>query len=433
MELKYMNEAISYFRRYPVYDRLFVAMREKYASLGHLGGSFVLSDLTAEDREVLSGFTGMDLGRDPTAKISFSVLNKALVKSRFGMLAWEEILVQYFGQPLSVKRVEKRQRQEERNVFWESYLSQCKNKEVKAWLSGILLEHRQGYRIMERQYNTDKEETGHLLRNIIDALEHLPAIENRTQLLPVFAAEVTGNPHYFDDGTTACNLLLNYGVYRFGQTDEIVSGVEQRESVLYQMGILRDELSNACIAYNVEGWKEDGCLHEGLHGFYRERQAFQLTLNILGRLTGLRSAQNCDHKIYMVENPAVFSYLVKKYPDHTFLCTLGQLKLAAYAAIDLFPKTDVFYYAGDFDPDGLQIAQGLKKRYGERLRLWNYKRQYYEQAISDLTIDDVGLKKLEKITLPELADIRQCLMQYQRAAYQERMLDYYIVGEELHF
>lgn len=432
MEAKEIEEAISYFGRYPIYDRLFAAMRKKYASLGHLGGSFVLSDLTSEDRAIISGFIGMDPGQDSTVKISFSVLEKALSKSRFGLLTWEEILVQYSGKPLSVKKEEQIQKQEKRRLFWEDYLSQCKSKDVKAWLSDVLLAHRQGYRIMERQYSVDKEEAGNFLKNIINALEHLPINENRKQFLPVFAAEVSGNPHYFDDGTPACKLLLNYGMYRFGRADRALSGIEQRESVLYQMGILRDELSNACIAYNVAGWKEDGCLHEGLHGFYKEKQAFQLTLNILGRLKHLESVSNCNHNIYIVENPAVFSYLVDKYPKHTFLCTMGQLKLAAYVAMDLFPEMDTFYYAGDFDPDGLQIAQGLKRRYGKRLQLWNYKRECYEQAVSDLTIDSVGLKKLDKIILPELQDIRQCLLQYRKVAYQERMLECYIVedGEE---
>lgn len=433
MKEKEMEEAISYFRRYPVYNRLFDAMRRKYASLGHLGGSFVLSDLKGEDREVISGFMGRDLGRNPSIKISFSALDHALEKSRFAMLSWEDILMQYFGKPLSIKKEERLQRQEEQNQFWESCLLQCRTDDVKNWLSGILLKHRQGYRMVERQYTADKEGARILLKNIISALERLPVNYKQKQFLPVFAAEVTGNPHYFDDGTTACNLLLNYGMHRFGQADRALSGVEQRESILYQMGIMRDELSNACLAYNVIGWKEDGCLHEGLLGFFREKQAFQLTLNILGRLRLLEAAGNGNHKIYIVENPAVFSYLAGKYPDHAFLCTMGQLKLAAYVALDLFPETASFFYSGDFDPDGLQIAQGLKMRYGKKLQLWNYKREYYECAVSDIDIDYLGLKKLEKIKLTELQEIRQCLMQYKKAAYQESMLDCYVMEKEVSY
>ena len=35
--------------------------------------------------------------------------------------------------------------------------------------------------------------------------------------------------------------------------------------------------------------------------------------------------------------------------------------------LDLFDKNITFSYAGDFDPEGLLIAEKLKKRYGERL------------------------------------------------------------------
>lgn len=425
-----IEEAISYFKKYPVYDKLFAVMRKKYASLGHLGGVFVLTGLAEGDRVPLSGFLGIDLGQGPLVRISFSALSKALAKSRFSALTWEDILVRYSGKALLVRKEEQLQRQEERKLFWESWLAQCKTEDVKIWLSGVLLEHRQGYRALERQYAVDKETAGNLLKNVLSALEQLPINKKKKQFLPVFAAEITGNPHYFDDGTTACKLLLNYGAYRFGQADIALSGVEQRESLLYQMGILRDEMSNACLAYNVMGWKEDGCIHEGLQGFFREKQAFQLTLNVLGRLKRLESAKGCHHRVYIVENPAVFSWLTQKYPENTFLCTMGQLKLAAYVMLDLFAETDILYYAGDFDPDGLQIAQGLKKRYGRRLRLWNYNRRCYEQAVSDVEIDHIGMTKLEKIDLPELQEIRQCLLQFKKVAYQERMLTFYVMEGE---
>ena len=85
MEENGLEQAISYFRKYNVYGRLFASMREKYASLGHLGGSFVLSGLTEDERGVLSGFTGMDLGTEPSVRISFAKLKRALSKSRFGV------------------------------------------------------------------------------------------------------------------------------------------------------------------------------------------------------------------------------------------------------------------------------------------------------------------------------------------------------------
>lgn len=93
-----------------------------------------------------------------------------------------------------------------------------------------------------------------------------------------------------------------------------------------------------------------------------------MTLHTLGTLSQLETFERDCATVYLIENPAVFSYLMSKCPRQSFLCTTGQLKLASYVAMDLFPEDYIFYYAGDFDPEGLQIAQGLKRRYGARVR-----------------------------------------------------------------
>lgn len=429
MEENGLEQAISYFRKYKVYGRLFACMREKYASLGRLGGSFVLSGLTEEERNILSGFAGVDIGSEPTVRLSFSVLKRALSKSRFGAYTWEEILTEYDKKPLVAKKEERSRQREERDAFWESCLSQCGKADVREWLSALLLEQGPGYRLLLKQYKADQEAARKLLTDVIHAAQQLPADNGQKQFLPVFASGITGNPHYFDEGTAAGSLLLQFGKYRFGEAGGRLSGIEQKESVLYQMGILRDELSNTCLAYHVMGWKKDGRAHQGIQGFYEEGQAFLLTLHTLGGLLRLEPSRDLLPRIYVVENPAVFSYLIAKYPDHTFLCTSGRLTLAGYATMDLFPQNTRFFYAGDFDPEGLQIAQGLKKRYGERLVFWNYKREFYEQAVSDLSLDEARLRKLDHIDCPELQEIRRCMLECRRAAYQESMLGAYVVEE----
>lgn len=423
-----LEQAISYFRKHAVYDKLFAAMREKYAARGQLCGAFVLHNLTAEEREVLSGFVGMDLGKEMVVKISFSSLNKALGKSRFHDLSWEEILINYDKKPLVSNKDERLWKKESQDRIKESCLALCGKEDVRIWLSGILYEKKSGYRIIEKQLETDAKALDNLLENVIFALEHLPVDERKKRTLPVYAAEMTGNPHYFDEGRAACRFLLSYGEWRFGQAQDKISGIEKRESILYQMGILKDDLSNICLAYGVRGIKADGAVHEGLQGFYEEKQALQITLNTLGSLARLEAAENGRRIVYIIENPAVFSYLAEKYPQETFLCTAGQLKLASYVAIDLFAQDYSFYYAGDFDPEGLQIAQGLKTRYGERLIFWNYNKKYYDQAVSELLLDVSRLKKLDKIVAAELEEVKECLLTYKRAAYQEKMLDAYVIA-----
>ena len=42
---KKLNECLDYFRQRSVYEKLFQKFKEKYASLGHMGGKAVLSGL----------------------------------------------------------------------------------------------------------------------------------------------------------------------------------------------------------------------------------------------------------------------------------------------------------------------------------------------------------------------------------------------------
>lgn len=117
---------------------------------------------------------------------------------------------------------------------------------------------------------------------------------------------------FFDEGTTAGRLLLNYGDQRFEQPKDGLSGIEQRESVLYQAGILKDDLSNICIAYGVRGIKADGGVYRGIADFYREKQAVQMILHTLGSLSRLEAVEQNRYIVYIIENPAVFSYLTEK-------------------------------------------------------------------------------------------------------------------------
>ena len=68
------------------------------------------------------------------------------------------------------------------------------------------------------------------------------------------------------------------------------------------------------------------------------------------------------------------------------------------------------------------IAQRLKERYGERFKLWNYRVDWYEQYLSNVELSEVRMKKLEKVSLPELQELKKCMQEKRRAAYQEAML-----------
>lgn len=134
-----------------------------------------------------------------------------------------------------------------------------------------------------------------------------------------------------------------------------------------------------------------------------------------------------EKEIYILENPSVFSWLCEKYPDKSFVCTNGQLRFSAFLLLDQLSMTSKLFYAGDYDPEGLLITQKLKLRYKERLILWNYSMELYEQYLSGVKINERRLKQLDQIYIEELQEIKEDMKYRKKATYQESMLESYIL------
>ena len=298
----------------------------------------------------------------------------------------------------------------------------------EAWLRRTLAERGGGYELLMQQYREGPEELKKLLNHVLNGIDSLPCQpwtgERDRQLLAVFAAGVTGNPHYFDVGTAAEKLLSAYLETATPlELFEGLSGAERKNQLFYQAGLLKDDLSNEILAYGIRGLRRDGTLHAGLEGFFREREPVRLTLRTL---SGLKAAEASGKAIRIVENPAVFSMLTDRYPEEPALCVNGQPRLAALLLLDLLKEEHEFYYAGDFDPEGLLIAQRLKERYRERLKLWRYEGELYRDYLSEVPLPPERLKKLERVRLSELQEIKELMLREKKAAYQEAMMGEYL-------
>mgnify|MGYP000563761820 CR=1 FL=1 len=178
-------------------------------------------------------------------------------------------------------------------------------------------------------------------------------------------------------------------------------------------------MSNDALAYGIHGWRMEGGLHKGIEGFFENQEPVKLTLQTIGRLEKICGQ---SQQVYVVENPAVFSVLIRKHPEWTVICGNGQLRLAVLVLMDKFMCDTVFWYAGDFDPEGLLIAQKLKLRYGDRMNLWKYEVNLYETYLSEVELSDRRIKKLEQVYIQELQEIKEVMCKKRRAAYQESMI-----------
>lgn len=143
---------------------------------------------------------------------------------------------------------------------------------------------------------------------------------------------------------------------------------------------------------------------------------------------------NKEKAVFMLENSGVYSELLdhlKAKEAPPIICTHGQIKLANLILLDkLTQNGTTVYYSGDFDPEGLLIAQRLLLRYGSRLKLWHYGLEDYRCSLSEVELEDSRINKLQGVLAPELAQVRDEMKKYKKAAYQEHFVERLVADME---
>ena len=84
------------------------------------------------------------------------------------------------------------------------------------------------------------------------------------------------------------------------------------------------------------------------------------------------------------------------------------------------------YYAGDFDPEGILIADKLKQRYKDNLHLWKSSVEEYRAILSSSSISEKRLLSLQSCRSEELQALCRELEQYKYSGYQEALLPLYL-------
>ena len=264
-----------------------------------------------------------------------------------------------------------------------------------------------GYQTVIREYGRDREKTEKLLKTVGKALLLLEDIRETEEeyLLAVFSAEISGNPHYFDQGTTAGQLLV-HGMCYAAQTDYPENAHQWRE-LLLSGGIVPDNISSIVHIYGLR-LQVCGEWHPAYDAFCRRQEPCAVTMENLQELTAV---QPTGDKVYLEQKKV------------TLLCTSGQLRSAAVKLIPfLLDSGAEIYYSGDTDPDGIRIADRLWKKYGDRIHVWRMSEEDYVKNLSEEEIGNVSIKKLETVENPVLCKTAKEVRKKKRAGYQENIL-----------
>ncbi|WP_434306129.1 DUF2399 domain-containing protein [Clostridium botulinum] len=92
----------------------------------------------------------------------------------------------------------------------------------------------------------------------------------------------------------------------------------------------------------------------------------------------------------------------------------------------IIEDVDEIYYSGDFDPEGIVIANKLKMRYGDKLKFWRFSVECYLKIISHKEISQTSKAKLDNIKNDELSFLIERIKEKGLAGYQEMLIEDYI-------
>ena len=183
-----------------------------------------------------------------------------------------------------------------------------------------------------------------------------------------------------------------------------------------------DQVSNYMMFYGISARKKEGTVHAGIEGFLQEREMVLIPLAVLAKCEKIECP---NHRIRIVENPSIFALLCAKATgEEAYMCMNGQPRLSALLGLELLAKSDTkIYYAGDLDPEGLLIAQKLKKYYQGFFEYWHMTEEDYRKSRSEEVISEKRLKILDHITDPELRKVADAVAKYKTAGYQEKIFE----------
>ncbi len=434
-----LRQAVEYFKREKGFHRLLNQFISKYRSLGRIGGSVKLEALTDAEREALSSLLRRDYSKQKSAAVALEDFEKALQRTRFSGIGLKELLEGYQGEDILTRAAMENRYQSQKKLFWQTLYDRHSHENCRLWLSHIQKKGR-GTRGVHRAYDQNPLLLKSQLEAVLSALAQLPG-EGRGikqyERLPFFAGRITGDPHSFDLDTEQGRLLLSALQFLRGHQDNEYGfntslNAEEKTELLGHFGIVRDDLLNFATCSGILGFRENEAEPAS---FWRSAWEEGAVLNAplreilkLERFTPAISYYrgNKEKAVFMLENSGVYSELLdhlKTKEAPPVICTHGQIKLANLILLDkLVQNGTTVYYSGDFDPEGLLMAQRLLLRYGSGVKLWHYGLDDYRGALSEVELEEARINKLQGVLVPELARVRDEIKKYKQAAYQEHFV-----------
>lgn len=407
-----------YFQDAPGWRRQLEQLRNKALS-GYSDGTVRLRDASVEECLAAERLLGRHFTA-PELRYRVSDFEAALRASKFAVRDMGDFWLRLDGEPLVPRAVRRAGRADEVSRFFKDELRRGHGRAASDWLRALAEEKSAGYQMLAPRIGRDGE-AALWLRWVCCALDRLEQ-HARPEELALCSYAVSTDPHALDADSPAGRLLLHALAHR--EKTECPSQGRARQALLRRCGLMTDDLSAPVAQRGLRFLRADGSAHPALEAARRDGAFCLLTAS---QLDGLR-AESPTGRVYILENQMVFSSLCRR-PGiaQPMLCTAGQLRGAAWRLLDLLAESGCeLWYAGDFDPEGLGIADRLWQEYGDLVRPWHMEPEDYFAARSETAVEGAArLRQLENIRCPTLRPVAAELARQKRAGYQEALTERY--------
>lgn len=413
-------QCVKYFKSRPQYQRIMECILKNYKSFGGPAGNVIIKDASYDEcmaaTEIVSPKRPYS---PPLLKFKISDFEKGIAETRFGNLNLQQIIEVYFNTRIVSSRDRKNSAEEQKRNFWEKMISNAENSCCQDWFKEMYHSQNSGYRSVMTEYRTSQKNAEKLMGYLKEAIDICSGISYPVQLA-VLSARVTGNPHYFDKSNPAGRLLLQGISYISGIK---LTGLSETEKEIYSaFNIEPDTVSGAAAAIGVRLFDSGHHEHPGYKYFADNGEVCLISVSGLSKI----EYADCDGKtVYIVENPMVFSALSDTAAEcgSCLVCTFGQIKYSGLRLIDMLAESGCrILYSGDFDPEGMQIADRLVSR-NKNIRPWRMSPEDYSGIEKSETISEKRLKILESISDSELQMTAVLILSSKKSAYQELLTE----------
>jgi uncharacterized protein (TIGR02679 family) len=424
VEQEKLKEAVSYFKAREGFHSLFLQLIDKYRSYGRFGGKVIINNPTLSEREHLSGFTGVNYSRTSHITLEIAKFENLLENSAYQGVDLKEVVELYFGTTLLTKKEEKARLLKEQ----EHFFSDVKKVDHKytTLLTGVIKNKEKGTKGIFELYNKDQAKLKEILESVYRLFLFLP--EKGYVRLPLLASDVTDNPHFFDMNTVAGGMLLQCLQIILYHTieKEIISNpnTEETSEILDYFGIARDDISNNVPVYGMVELENNNetLLSKAIN------QRRKVMIYPLRELEDLKEVYGVGKKVFVIENSGVYSSIVDECQregiNATIVCSSGQLNLSVWLLLEKFAKNgNLIYYSGDHDPEGILMANRIKRKFEQKVVFWNFNVDSYFDGLSQEMISESRLKQLNTVDYSELKELVNAMQEVKKTGYQEKQKD----------